>query len=600
MSQEFSDPPHDKPAPGTDPSVHQSPSVPQEEPPTEELDRVEVPQGESPEGAPHGPLDQTSLSFGAEETKTEEVPPVGVRLEVDAENIGWIVFDDPNDKVNRLGTSVMERLRALIDEALRRNVQGLVFVSDKENMFIAGADIEEIAHVETPQEGTEKAAWGQAVFEAISRFPRPTVAVLNGPCVGGGYELVLACRTILAENNPKTRIGLPEVKLGILPGFGGTQRLPKRVGIRTALDLILSGKTLPVKPALKRGMIDAVVPEGRGREIAKEVITKRRRIKKRPLSRIDKTLATVGPLRNFVLGKARDALAKKADRSHYPSPYMALEAIAASYSLPETEAYSKEARLLGEAIVTPTSKSLTWLFRVSSESKKPVGLGLDLARPVHRMAVVGAGIMGGGVAWLAGEKGFPIRIKDIRLEALEGALATAGKLWAGAVKRRRLTPAERDRRLEKLSYTLDYRGFRHIDFVEEAVIEDLDIKHQVISEIEREVPPETVIASNTSSLKIEDIAAGARRPERITGLHFFNPVDRMPLVEVIAGPQSSESAVATTYKLALKLGKTPILVGDCPGFLVNRLLAFYLGESLHLHEEGVPISRIDKLFKQFG
>ena len=544
--------------------------------------------------------DQTSIAFTDPPSSSEPSADSGVRLEVDEANIGWIVFDLPGEKVNKLTGPVLETLRSLLDQALRRNVRGLALVSGKEDMFIAGADIDEIAGITDPRDGAEKAAYGQAVYEALARFPRPTVAVIAGPCVGGGFELALACRYRLAENRASVRIGLPEVKLGILPGFGGTQRLPRLVGIPASLDLILAGKTLPAKPAFRRGLVDALVPSGRGRAIAAEVIEGDRRLRVREPGRMDRAIAAIGPARNMVFRKAREALAKKARPEHYPSPGMALDAIAAGFTMDEVAAYRTEARLLGEAAVTPTCKNLVWLFRNSGKAKEPQGLDLAAAKRSKRLAVVGAGVMGGGIAWLAGEKGFPIRIKDINLKALESALTTAGTIWSRNVKRRRLTGRERDRRLENLSFTLDYSGFRHVDFAIEAVIEDLAVKRKVFADLERELPETAVIATNTSSLRIADLAAEAMRPERIVGLHFFNPVDRMPLVEVVAGPASAPEVVAAAYRTALDLGKTPILVRDCPGFLVNRLLSFYLGEALHLLESGADPASVDRVMKRFG
>ncbi len=541
---------------------------------------------------------QTHLEFGG--GPRPPAAPRAVRLEVDADGIGWILFDLPGEKVNTLGTAVMEALRDLLDEAQRKNVTGLAFASDKPDMFIAGADVEEIAGVVDPRVGQEKSAYGQAVFEAIARFPKPTAAVITGPCLGGGYELSLACTWRIAENADAVRIGLPEVKLGILPGFGGTQRLPKRVGMRKALDVILAGKTLPAKPAFRRGMVDALVPPGEGRRVAREVLTGARRIRPYAPDRMDRLLASVPFLRSYVLGKARGALAKQARRAHYPAPYYAVDAVEAAFAKGETAAYGTEARLLGQAIVTDTSKNLVWLFRNSGRAKEPVGLDLDQAAPVARTAVVGAGVMGGGIAWLAAERGLPIRIKDIVPGALESALHTAGTLWARSVRRRRMTPAERARRVEHLSFTLDYTGFRTVDLAVEAVVEKLEVKQAVMAELEEACRDDAVLATNTSSLRIADIAARARRPERIVGLHFFNPVDRMPLVEVIAGPRSAPAAVATAYRAALRLGKTPVLVKDGPGFLVNRLLAFYLGEALFLFENGAEPVRVDGVLTDFG
>jgi 3-hydroxyacyl-CoA dehydrogenase/enoyl-CoA hydratase/3-hydroxybutyryl-CoA epimerase len=543
---------------------------------------------------------QTSLDFEGPSRPAPDTAARGVRLEVDRAGIGWILFDLPGEKVNKLTTPLMEALRDLLDDAQRRGVAALAFASEKPDNFIAGADVKEIAGVTDPRIGQNKSAYGQAVMEAIARFPKPTAAVIAGTCLGGGFELALACRYRVAENRDAVRIGLPEVKLGIIPGFGGTQRLPRRAGIRTAFDLILAGKTLPAKPAFRRGLVDALVPPGMGRRVAREILTGSRRVTPHRPDRTDRLLAGVPFVRNFIAGKARGAVAKSVRPDHYPAPFSALEAIVGGFSMGETTAYGNEARLLGEAIVTETSKNLCWLFEVSSEAKTPVGLDLAGAAKASRLAVVGAGVMGGGIAWLAGERGLPIRIKDIAPEALESAVHTAGTLWAKSARRRRITRDERDRRVEKLSFTLDYTGFNLVDAAVEAVVENLEVKRKVVAEMEAAMRDDAVIASNTSSLRIADIAEGARRPERIVGLHFFNPVDRMPLVEVVAGPRSSERAVAAAYRLALDLGKTPILVQDGPGFLVNRLLAFYLGESLHLLESGADPVRVDRLLADFG
>ncbi len=549
-----------------------------------------------PQG-PSGPEPQTRLDF---ERPAPERAPSGLRLVVDADGIGWILFDAPGEKVNTLSTPVMEALRDALDEAQRRGVKALAFASDKPRMFLAGAAVEEIAGITDPQRGAEKAAYGQAIFEAIAQFPRPTAAVITGPCLGGGYELALACRWCIAENSDAVKVGLPEVRLGILPGFGGTQRLPRRVGIPTALDIILAGKTVPAKAAFKRGMVDALVPPGMGRAVAREVLTGVRKLPPHRLGRTEKAMAAVPLLRNYAFGKARGAFAKAAPREQYPAPHLALEAVAAGFRMGEVAAYRNEARLVGEAVVTPASKNLTWLFQVSGQSKQPRGLDLSQARQVKRLAVAGAGVMGGGIAWLAAEGGYPIRVKDIAAPALAGALDTAAGIWAKGVRRRRLTAAERDRRLERLSFTLDYTGFGLAQVAIEAVVENLAVKRKVMNELEAVMGDDAVLATNTSSLRVGDIAEASVRPERIVGLHFFNPVDRMPLVEVVAGPRSASWAVATAYKLALDLGKTPILVKDGPGFLVNRLLAFYLGEALALFESGADPEAVDAVLTGFG
>jgi 3-hydroxyacyl-CoA dehydrogenase/enoyl-CoA hydratase/3-hydroxybutyryl-CoA epimerase len=521
-------------------------------------------------------------------------------LEIDGDGVAWILFDLPGKPVNVLNTPVMEALRRLLDEAGRKSVSGVVFASDKPDMFLAGADVEEIRSVSDPRLGMEKATTGQSIFETIARFPKTTVCLITGPCLGGGFEMALACTYRIAENAPSVRIGLPEVKLGVIPGFGGTQRLPRHVGIRSALDLILAGKTLPAKPAWRRGLVDALVPPGMGREVAAQVVSGARSLSRPRPSRIDRAIVLVPFVRSYVLGRARDALAKRVKRDHYPAPFMALEAIGAGYTLDEVAAYRNEARLLGEALVTDACKSLTWLFTRSNRAKEPPGLDLSPARRVQRLGIVGAGVMGGGIAWQAAETGIAARVRDIAPEALEGALRTAGEIWYKAVKRRRLTPREQARRLECLSFTLDGTGFGMVDAAVETVLEDLAIKHKVMAELESLVSPETLLASNTSSLRIQDIAQPLRHPERVVGLHFFNPVPRMPLVEVIAGPRSDPGVVATAFRLALDMGKTPILVQDGPGFLVNRLLSFYLGEALHLFEKGLDPAWADAVLTDFG
>jgi 3-hydroxyacyl-CoA dehydrogenase/enoyl-CoA hydratase/3-hydroxybutyryl-CoA epimerase len=306
------------------------------------------------------------------------------------------------------------------------------------------------------------------------------------------------------------------------------------------------------------------------------------------------------PTRALILSRAERALRAKVSRETYPAPYLAFESIAAGFSMDEVAAYRNEARLLGEALATETSRSLVALFLAHREVKDPPNLSLAAAHPAGRLAVMGAGVMGGGIAWLAAEHGRPIRVKDIAEAPLAGALRAAGSLWEKQVARRRLSIRERDRRLERLSFTRDLTGFGRVDFVFEAVVEDLAIKRRVVAELESVLPRSAVIATNTSSLRVADIAEGASRPERIVGLHFFNPVDRMPLVEVVRGPRSAEWATATAYRLALDLGKTPVLVPDGPGFLVNRLLAFYLGEALDLLGEGAEIERVDEILSGFG
>jgi len=544
------------------------------------------------------PEPQTSLEFKS--PPPVEIPTAGVRFDVDDHGIGWVLFDHPTKPVNVLDTPTMEKLRYVLDEAMRKGVRGLVFASDKPGMFLAGADVDEIAAIYDARTGAEKAAYGQAVFERIAGFGKPTVTVITGPCLGGGYELALATSLRIAENTSTVRVGLPEVQLGLLPGFGGTQRLPRRAGVTTALDVILAGKALPARPAFKRGLVDVLVPEGLGRSLARDFLTGQRAFEARRPGRLDRVIAALPPVRARVFRQAESQLGRKVRRDYYPAPYLALESIANGFSLPEVAAYRQEALLLGEALATETCHALVWLFQASQRAKEPPGIDTRLGRKVERLGVVGAGIMGGGIAWLTAEKQLPTRVKDIAPSALETALRTAAELWASEVRKRRMTPREREARVEALSFGLDMSGFGMVDLVIEAVVEDLSIKRRVIAELEEAVSPSTVIATNTSSLRVADLALNARHPDRIVGLHFFNPVHRMPLVEVVIGSQSSPEAVTTAFRLARDLGKTPVLVRDGPGFLVNRLLAFYLGEAINAFEQGADPVSVDATMVEFG
>jgi 3-hydroxyacyl-CoA dehydrogenase / enoyl-CoA hydratase / 3-hydroxybutyryl-CoA epimerase len=546
------------------------------------------------------PESQTSLEFQPPREPFVHMSTAGVRLEVDEQGVGWVLFDHPTKPVNVLDTPTMETLRLVLDEAMRKDVAGLVFASDKPGMFLAGADVDEITAVTDARMGAEKAAYGQAVFERIAGFGKPTVSVITGPCLGGGYELALATSLCIAENTPKVRIGLPEVQLGLLPGFGGTQRLPRRAGLMTALDVILAGKTLPARPAVKRGLVDVMVPEGLGRLLAREFVTGQRAFETKRPGWLDKVARALPPVRARIFRQAESQLSRKVRRDHYPAPYLALESIANGLSLEEVAAYRQEALLLGEALATETCRSLLWLFQASQRAKEPPGIDTRVGKRVERLGIVGAGIMGGGIAWLSAEKQLPTRVKDIAPSALETALRTAAGLWDTAVQKRRMTPREREARVEALSFGLDLSGFGMIDLAIEAVVEDVAIKRRVIAELEDVVSPATVIATNTSSLRVADLAVNARHPERIVGLHFFNPVHRMPLVEVVIGSQSSPEAVTTAFRLARDLGKTPVLVRDGPGFLVNRLLAFYLGEAINAFEQGADPVLVDTTMVEFG
>ncbi len=533
----------------------------------------------------------------------------GVAQRVDTDGILRITFDSPGEKVNLLNESVLRELGRILDEARARDdVRAVLFASAKPDRFIAGMDVREIAAVQDAYRGAEGARFGQSVLQKIADLGRPSACAIGGACLGGGTELALACTFRVAADGRATRIGLPEVRLGIIPGFGGTQRLPRLVGLPAALDLVLSGRTLDAKRARALGLVDRVVPDA---YLEREALALLRRAVQdgeaatvrslgRPRRQLDRLLAHLGPLRRFVLEQAQRKTEKRVRPADYPAPFRALEALEAALTRPLQEGLDIEARIVGELVPTETTRNLLWLFRSQNALKRDSG-GIEASpRRVERIGVLGAGIMGGGIAQLAADCGVPVRLHDVRYDAILRALQTARDVWADGLKRRRVTRREVEQRMAFISPTLDERGFSQVDLVIEAVVENLEVKRQVLADLERRLPERSVFASNTSSLPIGEIAARALRPERVVGLHFFNPVHRMPLVEVIAGRRSSPEAVATARTFALRLGKVPVIVADEPGFLVNRILTLYMNEALRLLVEGIAPARIDAAMVAFG
>ena len=528
---------------------------------------------------------------------------IGLAHHIDSDGIAHVVFGRPGGKVNLLTPEILTTLDRLLGEWRgREEIRGVVFESRTPGMFIAGMDVEEIAAVTDAFRAAEAARFGQAVFQKIADLTRPSVCAIGGVCLGGGTELALACTYRLVSDDPRVRIGLPEVQLGIIPGFGGTQRLPRLVGLVASLDLILSGRQLDARRARRVGLVDDVVPtaylEREAVALLKSAPGDRPARGRKPLA--SAVVEKFSPLRKLILSKARKKTAAKVRPADYPAPFRGLEAIEAALTHPLQRGLDLEARIVGELVPTRTSKNLIWLFKSQTALKKDAGGIQASPRRIQRAAVLGAGVMGGGIGQLLADRSIPVRLKDIDYEAILSALQTASKVWARRVKRRRITPRESRQKMAFIAPSLESTGFRNVDLVIEAVVEKLEVKQKVLAEMEERIGERVVFASNTSSLPISDIAAKALHPERVVGLHFFNPVDRMPLVEIIAGRRSSPEALATVHALALKLGKTPVIVRDSPGFLVNRILMLYMNEALELLGEGVKIAAADTAMTAFG
>ncbi len=523
------------------------------------------------------------------------------------DGIGILELDVPNTEVNILTSVTLAELTKILTEiGQRTDLKALLFTSAKSRIFIAGADINEIRGISDEKDAFEKAEQGKTVFQLIEDLKIPTVAVINGPCLGGGYELALSCQFRVASHADQVKIGLPEVQLGILPGFGGSIRLPRLVGLMQGLPLILAGKMCSAQQALKNGMIDRVFPHPVLLEEALHfvrTILKQGPGKIRKPRRLDTVTwffekTPVGRALFFHLA-AKDV--RKRTKGFYPAPFEIIALVKQTYGRYSPQAFRLESEHFARLGATPVSKNLIKLFFLTEKYKKLPWTSTKIKnKPVEKCGVIGAGVMGGGIAQLVSNRNIPVRVRDINAKALGGALQEARNIYMKAVKIKKLRKHEVDNKMGLISVGLTSEGLRRCDIIIEAVVENLDIKCKVFKELDAILAPETLLASNTSSLPVTQMAAVCRHPERVVGLHFFNPVNRMPLVEVIRAEQTSDETLERTIQFARSLGKTVIVVRDAAGFLVNRLLMPYMNEAAYLLMEGMPPEKVDKLAVDFG
>jgi 3-hydroxyacyl-CoA dehydrogenase/enoyl-CoA hydratase/3-hydroxybutyryl-CoA epimerase len=503
-----------------------------------------------------------------------------------------LTFDRPDSAANIFDAATLMELNEKLDAA-KQGASGVVFISAKPSIFIAGADL----HALETLGGDELRQFielGQDVFNRIAALRVPTVAAIHGACLGGGYELCLACRWRIATADRATKIGLPETQLGILPAWGGSTRLPRLIGVPSALDIILGGKTLPAKAALRRGMIDEIAP----RELLLAAALKwmrdhgrePRRTRSQAIDRITAAIAT--PI-------ARRRMEEKS-RGHYPALPKALDAVTLGAVESVEDSLRREREFVIELAATPECRNLIRVFQLQERAKKLRVPGVEKPATIGHVAVIGAGVMGSAIAQWLSARGLRVLMRDIDPERVADGMRRIAALYANAVKRRIMDRKEARDGMDRISPAATETPLNAVDLVIEAAVEKMDLKKRIFVRLDEAAPQRTLLATNTSALSITELGAAVNRPDRVVGIHFFNPVHRMSLVEVITGEKTSAETAAAAVRFVQKIGKMPVLVRDSPGFLVNRILLPYMVEAAELFAQGAAIGEIDAVMLDFG
>jgi 3-hydroxyacyl-CoA dehydrogenase / enoyl-CoA hydratase / 3-hydroxybutyryl-CoA epimerase len=530
------------------------------------------------------------------------------------DGVAIVRMDVPGAAMNTLRADFGAEFSSVFNDLERDvSVQAVVFLSRKADNFIAGADIKMLRDVSTAARAESLSREGQRALQRIVDFRAPVVAAIHGACLGGGLEVALACHARVATSHDKTRLGLPEVRLGLLPALGGTQRLPRLIGVQAALDLLLTGKQIDAARAKRLGLVDEVVPEVILLAAAIRVALARALPVQRSTRSVLRSLFDTDKLSEAALAKnplGRKLLFDQAKKrlfaethGNYPAPERILEVVKLGLGKGIEAGLGAEAHAFGELVVSPEAQALISVFFATTELKKDPGhdaVGVE-PRAVNKVGVLGAGLMGAGIAFVtASEAKIPVRIKDRDEAALGKGLRSVREILDRRVKARRLSPIERDRLLAGVTTSIDYAGFSDADVVIEAVFEDLTTKQNVLMDLESVLSKHAIFASNTSALPIARIGEKARRPEHVIGMHYFSPVDKMPLLEVVVTPKTSAQVTATCVELGKKQGKTVIVVRDGAGFYTSRILGPYLNEASFLLAEGASVESIDRSLVKWG
>ncbi len=517
------------------------------------------------------------------------------RFSVDNEGIAWAVFDREGESANALGRRPLEELMIIVDRveegARSHELRGLVILSGKEKGFIVGADIREFDQLETESQVVEAIRPVNAMLDRIERLPIPVVAAIHGVCVGGGLELVLACHYRIATRDDSTRVGFPEVKLGIFPGFNGTARSIRQAGGPAAMQAMLSGSMIRASAARAMGLLDELVDSpGALRWAARKAVMQKRKSHPAPLA---KAMLAKWPVRGFLARKMREAVARKAREDHYPAPYRLIDLFEQHGGSIE-DLKRHETRLFAPLMVSDTSRNLRRVFRLSELLKGQAPK--DIAFKPMRVHVIGAGTMGADIAGWCVANGMEVTLQDLNAELIDKGIKAQAKLFSRKFK----TKAQRDAAKARLIADKDGTGIPRADVVIEAIVEKLEAKQGLFKGLEGRLKPGAVMATNTSSLQIEDIAQGLADPGRLIGIHFFNPVAQMPLVEVVRGKGSREEEVRKGAAFVTAIGKFPLITASAPGFLVNRVLAPYMMGAMVRVDQGQDKDKIDEAARAFG
>ena len=541
-------------------------------------------------------------------TTATELSPTAALTRIREGGVMVVSIDLKGEPVNKVNPKLAREFEDLLDEIEQdSSVRAVVLTSGKPDMFMAGADIDEFLEFRSAMDAERASAEGKELLERLAGLRAPVVAAIHGACLGAGLEIALACRYRIVTEHPKTVLGLPEVQLGLIPGTGGTQRLPRLIGLQNALSMILEGRNVRARKALHMGLADEMVHPAILREIAVRRATELAEGKVPQVHKARRGAATMllddTPVgRAIVFRKARERVVEKT-HEHYPAPLAALDVVRAGYDKGIDAGYREESRKFGELAMTDVSRELIFLFYATTALKKDTGVDAPIVPEplaVEKLAVLGAGFMGAGITAVAVQQGTLVRLKDTDATRVGKGLAAVHEVLAERLAKKQITRRELEDDMALSGATTEYTGFSNVDLVVEAVFEDLALKQRVLQECEPLLPERAVYASNTSTIPISSIAEASRRPSRVIGMHFFSPVHKMPLLEVIVTPDTVAEATVTAVSYGKHLGKTVIVVNDGPGFYTTRTLGAYMNEAGHLLDEGATIDCIDEALVDFG